>query len=308
MKNSNSQHQGLLLFKLTERQSFAIGTLKVREIVPFQPLTNIPQSHRTILGSTPIRGKTMPIIDLAAAVGSRALAKEELSTSFIIITDCQRQLIGFAVRGIERIIERSWKDISAPPSSVGNKAFVSGVTQFEDKMVQLLDVEQLLSIIFPTSAGNLLPHISEREQSILRRCKILVVDDSAVARKQLAGALDFADVPFEVCSDGQHALDAMVAASNASEPFDILVSDVEMPGLDGYELTFEVRSNPALAKAYIIVHTSLSSEISVDRAHQVGANEALTKFDADELIHAMLRGAEKVEKGDVKPGVENHKI
>lgn len=73
---------------------------------------------------------------------------------------------------------------------------------------------------------------------------------------------------------------------------DILVSDIEMPGLDGYELAFEVQSDPRLAEAYIILHTSLSSEISVERAHQVGAHEALTKFEANELIQAMLRGAE----------------
>ena len=75
-----------------------------------------------------------------------------------------------------------------------------------------------------------------------------------------------------------------------------------MPGLDGYELAFEVRNNPQLAGIYIILHTSLSSEISVDRAHQVGANEALEKFDAAELLHGMLRGALHVERGDVVPG------
>jgi two-component system chemotaxis response regulator CheV len=72
----------------------------------------------------------------------------------------------------------------------------------------------------------------------------------------------------------------------------LLVSDIEMPGLDGYELTFEVRNSPDLAAAYIILHTSLSSEISVNQAQQVGANEALTKFDAKELVISMMRGVE----------------
>lgn len=84
----------------------------------------------------------------------------------------------------------------------------------------------------------------------------------------------------------------MEKAAAEKRPVDLLVSDIEMPGLDGYELAFEVRDKPALAGAYIILHTSLSSEISVSQAHQVGANEALTKFDAHELIEAMLRGAQ----------------
>ena len=74
-----------------------------------------------------------------------------------------------------------------------------------------------------------------------------------------------------------------------------MVSDIEMPGLDGYELAFEVKNNPAIEHAYIILHTSLSSEISVSQAKQVGANEALTKFDAKELIEAMLRGAQALQ-------------
>ena len=86
---------------------------------------------------------------------------------------------------------------------------------------------------------------------------------------------------------------AMHKKASEGNPVDILVSDIEMPGLDGYELTFEVRSAPALANAYIILHTSLSSEISVSQAKQVGANEALTKFDAKELVQSMLRAAKR---------------
>lgn len=81
---------------------------------------------------------------------------------------------------------------------------------------------------------------------------------------------------------------------------DILVSDIEMPGLDGYELAFEVQNDSQLNHAYCILHTSLSSEICVDRAHQVGAHEALEKFNATELIEAMLRGAKKLESQRLK--------
>ena len=116
------------------------------------------------------------------------------------------------------------------------------------------------------------------------------MDDSAVARRQLEQALTKIDVPFKVCKNGNDALDVMKECAGKENPIDILVSDIEMPGLDGYELTFEVRSTPEIAQAYIILHTSLSSKMSVDRANQVGANDALTKFAAQSLIDAMLKG------------------
>ncbi|ABX50102.1 response regulator receiver modulated CheW protein [Shewanella baltica OS625] len=292
MKSKASQSQGLLLFRLSQTQVFALGTLKVRELVPYTRLSKIPQSHPTILGASTIRGHTIPIIDMAAAIGYRPIAPEEREKCYIIITDCQRMIIGFLVRGIDKIIECNWRDIEAPSSSLGKNAYLTGVTRFEDQLVQLLDVELLLSKIFPDNPQANRAILTDVQREKLKPMNILLVDDSKVARKQLSDALDMINIPYRVTADGKEALVMMEQAALEHHPIDILVSDIEMPGLDGYELAFEVRDNPLTAKAYIILHTSLSSEISVSQAHQVGANEALTKFDAHELIDAMLRGAD----------------
>jgi len=201
-------------------------------------------------------------------------------------------IIGFLVRGIDKIIECNWRDIEAPSSSLGKNAYLTGVTRFEDQLVQLLDVELLLSKIFPDNPKANRAILTDVQREKLKPMNILLVDDSKVARKQLSDALDMINIPYRVTADGKEALVMMEQAALEHHPIDILVSDIEMPGLDGYELAFEVRDNPLTAKAYIILHTSLSSEISVSQAHQVGANEALTKFDAHELIDAMLRGAD----------------
>lgn len=306
MSQVNSKSQGLLIFNLTATQTFALGTLKVREIVPYQPLTVLPHSHHAVVGSASIRGITMPVIDIASAVNYRPLQPDEIEHCHIIVTDCLRQKIGFLVRGIDRIVEAKWQDILPPPSSVGRHAFVAGLTEIEGKLVQLLDLEHVVADIFPLAYDECHATISDTEQTLLSRRKILVVDDSSIARKQLADAMDKLGIEAHVCVNGQEALNTLQAAvdQEVPQPFDIIVSDIEMPGLDGYELTFEVRSNRALENAYIILHTSLSSEISVDQAHQVGANEALTKFNAQELIDAMLRGARKIESNDVTAGVE----
>lgn len=286
-----SQSQGLLLFHLNQSQLFALGTLKIRELVPFTALTKIPNSHPSIMGAATVRGGTIPVIDMAAGIGFRPIDESELEHCFIIITDCQRMVIGFVVRAIDKIIECNWRDIEPPATNLGKNAFLTGVTRFEGQLVQLLDVELLLSKIFPHDPSVNRAILTDVQREKLKPLRILIVDDSKVARKQLSDALDSINIGYQVTSNGQEALTMMVDAAKERNPVQLLVSDIEMPGLDGYELSFEVKNNPEIAKAYIILHTSLSSEISLSQAKQVGANEALTKFDAKELIEAMLRGA-----------------
>jgi two-component system chemotaxis response regulator CheV len=289
MQSTSSQSQGLLLFKLSALQSFALGTLKIQEIVPYQRLTKLPNTDNNIIGAASIRGQTLSIIDMAAAVGYPPIGEEEKSDCVIIITDCSRQHVGFLVRKIERIIDCNWKNIDPPPSSLGHKTYITGITRFDDQLIQLLDIELLLSQIFPDTDEHSV-EITGVQKGLLQNEHILLVDDSAVARRQLENALTRIDVPFKVCKNGNDALQVMQEYAQKEDPITILVSDIEMPGLDGYELTFEVRSIKEIANAYIILHTSLSSEMSVDRAQQVGADDALTKFEAQSLINAMLKG------------------
>ena len=295
MQSTSSQSQGLLLFKLSQLQSFALGTLKIQEIVPYQPLTKLPNAEPHVAGTTSIRGQTLSIIDMASAVGYPPISEAEKNDCVIIITDCSRMQVGFLVRKIERIIECNWKNIDPPPHSLGDKTYITGITRFENKLIQLLDVELLLAEIFPDEDDKAV-EITGVQKGLLQNSHILLVDDSAVARRQLETALTNIDVPFKVCKNGHDALAVMKQCAEKENPIDILVCDIEMPGIDGYELTFEVRSVPELANAYIILHTSLSSEMSVDRANQVGANDALTKFDSQELVNAMLKGAKKHQK------------
>ena len=93
MTSKANQSQGMLLFHLSARQSFAIGTLKVKEIVPYTQLTALPQSHPTVLGAASMRGTTIPVIDMAMAVGYRPISREEMPHCFIIITDCRRRCV-----------------------------------------------------------------------------------------------------------------------------------------------------------------------------------------------------------------------
>ncbi|MFA0087758.1 chemotaxis protein [Vibrio sp. 10N.261.51.F12] len=288
-----NQAQGMLLFTLNmQKQRFAIGTLKVREIVPFLPTTQIPYSHQHVVGTVSIRGLTVPVIDMAAAIGFRPITPEEYSSTYLVVTDCLRTVVAFMVREIDKIIECNWREIEPAPDSSGKNIFVTGVTKFNGDIVQLLDLELLLSKIYPQYADTKIPMLTDVQRERMKALNVLLVDDSSIARKQLGDALNQINIPFNICKDGNSALAFMRDQANRSNAVDILVSDIEMPGLDGYELVFEVQNDSSLNQAYRILHTSLSSEMCTDRARQVGAHEALMKFNAGELIEAMLRGAE----------------
>ncbi|MDP4494267.1 chemotaxis protein [Vibrio sp. AH4] len=296
-----NQSQGMLMFTLSaQQQLFAIGTLKVREIVTYQPMTQIPYSHHHVIGTVTIRNLTVPVIDMAAAIGFRPIQPSEYQKCYLIVTDCLRTVVAFMVRTIEKIIECDWRHIESSPSTAGHDVFVTGITRYQDKIVQLLDVELLLSKIYPQYESSKVPMLTDIERERLKPLHILLVDDSSIARKQLSDALDSINIPYQICKNGSDAIDLMRDMAQQHRAIDILVSDIEMPGLDGYELAFEVQNDSLLNHAYCILHTSLSSEICVDRAHQVGAHEALEKFNATELIEAMLRGAKKLESQRLK--------
>lgn len=115
---------------------------------------------------------------MAAAVGYQKLDKEELARSFIMVTDCQRMVIGFLVRAIDKIVECNWRDIESPPNNLGSNAYLTGVTRLGDELVQLLDVELLLSKIFPASRETSRAILTDMQREKLKPLKILLVDDS----------------------------------------------------------------------------------------------------------------------------------
>lgn len=292
MTSKSNYSQGLLLFRLKNGHQFALGTLKIQELVPYKAVTPMLKSEAGIKGVLTIRNQTIAVIDMAEVIGLGPVSESKLNESFIVVTDCQRRVVGFVVSQIEKIVETNWREIRQPDKILGTDVFITGTVEVEGEFIQLMDVELLLNKIYPPDPRAALAVITDFQREQLRPMNILVVDDSLTARRQLTDVLELLNVPSCVTDNGQKALVYMRDQASKGHPVNLLVSDIEMPGLDGYELTFEVRNSPDLAAAYIILHTSLSSEISVNQAQQVGANEALTKFDAKELVISMMRGVE----------------
>lgn len=289
----------LLLFSLPGRsQRFGINVFKVREVLQCPRLTVMPKIHRYVRGVAHIRGQTISVIDLSMAIGGRSV--DNLDNSFVIIAEYNRSVQGFLVEGVEKIINMDWSKILPPPQGMGKINYLTAVTQVDDKLVEILDVEKILDEISPvlTDVNDDIVHevqadieqkLQESGQENIKR-KVMVADDSSVARKQVERALKTLGLEAVLATNGQEAFDILKEMSKEGSIYDqigLLISDIEMPEMDGYTLTAKLRNEPELNKLKIILHTSLSGVFNQAMVKKVGADNFIAKFNPDDLAKAV---------------------
>ncbi len=280
----------LLLFKLGGIQRYGINVFKVKEVLQCPPLTALPKLHPSIRGIANIRGQTISVIDMNLATGGRAI--DNIEERFIIITEYNRSVQGFLVGSVERIININWEDVLPPPNGVGRSNYLTAVTNIDGSLVEILDVEKVLDEIAPVNTEVAADVIEEGIKERVANKKILVADDSSVARKQIQRAITALGIECEMVKDGKEALDLLKEVSKTqpvTERYALMISDVEMPEMDGYTLTSEVKSNPDLAALHIILHTSLSGVFNQAMVEKVGADDFIAKFNPDELAAAVQK-------------------
>lgn len=286
----------LLLFRLNGRQLYGINVFKVQEVIRCPGLTHIPNSKPAVVGIASMRGKTIPVIDLAYAMGQNRMVKENFSDAFVIIADYNRSVQGFLVDAVERIVNMNWEDILAPPKGSGGTTYMTAVTRVDEKLVEIIDVEKILSEISGQSeivSAKLLEGNAGNKASD-SQYHILIADDSSVARNQIKRTLDQLGLQCSLVKDGAEALEFLRDIAKEEGPItdhiSLVISDVEMPNMDGYTLTTEIRKNSALKDLYIILHTSLSGVFNQAMVQKVGADKFIPKFKPDELAQAVLDG------------------
>ncbi|MFB2866111.1 chemotaxis protein CheV [Aeromonas sp. MdU4] len=278
----------LLLFRLNGRQRFGINVFKVREVLQCPPLTVMPKLNSCIRGVAHIRGQTISVIDLSMAMGKRPI--EDLSKCFIIISEYNRSIQGFLVHSVERIINMNWESILPPPKGAGRINYMTAVTEVDGELVEILDVERILNEISPvsTEVSKELVEASVEHPTLGR--PVLVADDSSVARKQVQRALEAIGVECVLAKDGREALNMLLEMTKSGPIKDqiaLVISDIEMPEMDGYTFTAEIRNNPNLKDLHVILHTSLSGVFNQAMVQKVGANNFIAKFQPDELAKAV---------------------
>ena len=278
----------LLLFRLNGRQRFGINVFKVREVLQCPQLTIMPKLHPYVRGVAHIRGNTISVIDLSMATGGRPIA--DLSKCFIIIAEYNRSVQGFLVGSVERIINMNWESILPPPKGAGRYNYMTAVTEVDGELVEILDVEKILDEISPVNSEVSKELVVESDKHNPHGRPVLVADDSSVARKQVERALNTIGVKCILAKDGKDALNMlndMAKKGPIEDQVALVISDIEMPEMDGYTLTAEIRNNPALRGLHIILHTSLSGVFNQAMVQKVGANNFIAKFNPDELAKAV---------------------
>lgn len=282
----------LLLFRLHGNQPFGINVFKVREVLQCPELTEMPGSSPHVRGIAHLRGVPVMVIDLNQATGGKRI--EDLSTAFVLVTEYNRHTQGFLVSGVDRIINTNWDKILPPPKGAGSSHYLTAVTEIDGKLVQIIDVEKVFSEITPVNedvSDDVKTKATERNFDDLI---VLVADDSAVARNQVKRALTSIGINVELVNDGKLALDwltkkAEEMGGDISAKIPLLISDIEMPEMDGYTLTAEVKANPDLKHMHVVLHSSLSGVFNEAMVKKVGADQFIAKFHPDELVSAVQK-------------------
>ncbi|WP_285164979.1 chemotaxis protein CheV [Shewanella goraebulensis] len=280
----------LLLFKISATQLFAINVFKVKEVVKLPPLSALPGSNNNVSGVANIRGMSIPVINLRGAIGFSPMPVSEDCN--LIITEYNRSVQGFLVGKVEHIVNMTWSDIMPPPKSAGANNYLTAITKLQDnnveRLVSIIDVEKILAEIIDydisLSDGVLDEHLAEH----MPGKKVLIVDDSSTARKQVRDTLSQLGIEIIEASDGLQALNLLQRWADegkdvASELL-MMITDAEMPEMDGYKLTSEIRADKRMASLFITLNTSLSGSFNHAMVEKVGCDEFISKFQPDLLV------------------------
>lgn len=282
----------LLLFKLTGSQRFGINVFKVREVMPCPKLTILPKQDAFVKGVAHIRGHTISVIDLSKSTGGPEIVQTE--NSFVVITEYNRTVQAFLVSSVERIVTLSWKDVMPPPEGTGKSSYLTAVTEIDNEMVSILDVEKILNEINPISTKLSDGIVDESLGAEIGERVIMVVDDSSVARNQVKRALEPFGLNILLAKNGQDALEQLQAITEQcekvlSEKVALIISDIEMPEMDGYTLTSIIKHREKMKGVPVILHTSLSGVFNNAMVKKVGAEDFIPKFNPDELATAVKK-------------------
>ncbi len=285
----------LLMFHLGTEEIYGLNVFKIREVMKLPPVTIIPDSDPRVLGIVNLRGENIALVDLKQSIG---LGPVNHDGAKLIITEYNERKQGFLVSGVDRIIRMSWERIHIPPPMVqsSRQGSVTAVTKLDDgRMVLILDVEKVLAELHPKSDEETFVGIDP--YAGLAGKRMLIADDSIVARKQIAKTLDRLGVIWEETCTGKEALKRLRFYAQDSEStgqplstyIDGLLTDIEMPEMDGFSLTKHLREDARFAKLPILMHSSLSGSCNIEKGKSVGVTDFVTKFDPKVLRQKLIQ-------------------
>jgi len=275
------------------KETYGINVFKVREVMRTPPITRAPEMPPAVEGMVSLRGALVPVLDLARYAGVDIQGTPEI----MIVTEYNGHTQGFLVEAVDTILRLDWARMRVPPEMLLKQTggFVTAVTELTDgRLVMMLDVERILAET--TSYDNELEFQSLQPLQA-REKTILFADDSSVARKQIERTLDALQIRHISAVNGNHAwrelerVATVAEASNrrACELVHAVLTDVEMPEMDGFLLTKRIKSDPRFAGIPVIMHSSLSGLQNQHLGMSVGVDEYVSKFEPQKLAEALTR-------------------
>ncbi|WP_282166148.1 chemotaxis protein CheV [Shewanella japonica] len=285
----------LLLFKISATQLFAINVFKVKEVVKLPALSALPGSNSNISGVANIRGMSIPVINLRGAIGFSPMPVSEDCN--LIITEYNRSVQGFLVGKVEHIVNMTWSDIMPPPKSAGANNYLTAITKLTEndveRLVSIIDVEKVLAEIIDYDISLSDGVLDEQLAEHMQGKKVLIVDDSSTARKQVRDTLSQLGIEIIEASDGLQALHYLQKLTaegiDVTTEFLMMITDAEMPEMDGYKLTSEIRADEKMSDLYITLNTSLSGSFNHAMVEKVGCDEFISKFQPDLLVDVVQK-------------------
>ena len=282
----------LLLFRLGGRQLFGVNVFKVQEVLRRPQLFQLPGLPAEFAGVADVRGRSVPVLDLGLSIHHPERDADAANgPDYLVVTEFNRAIQGFLVSGVERIVNIAVEDIHPPPDLGAAASYLTAVTRFQGELIQVIDVESVLADIrkdrmdLPLAPGMALATDAPAMH-------VLVVDDSRVARTQIRNVLEQLGVTATLLSDGRQALDHLLqvhaSGEDPAQRYAMVISDIEMPAMDGYTLTTEIRRHPGLAGLYVLLHTSLSGVFNNAMVERVGANAFVAKYSPNDLAAMIL--------------------
>ena len=277
----------------SREETFGINVFKVREVIKTPPITTAPGMIPAVKGMVSLRGNLIPVIDLAEYIG---IGTDD-SRDVLILTEYNGKTQGFLVKSVDTILRISWEEMRVPPAMIaGNlSGLVTAVTELKNgTLVMMLDVEKLLSELSPNDAEEL---AFNAIQPITTTKMVYFTDDSSVARKQIQKTLTALNVSFAFAQNGGEAYaelmkiadSAISANKKVSDIIGLILTDVEMPEMDGYTLTKKIKADSRFSGIPIIMHSSLSGNQNQSLGKSVGVDEYVSKFEPHRLSETIKR-------------------
>jgi two-component system chemotaxis response regulator CheV len=293
----------LLLFNLGEapgsgqRELFGINVFKVREVLVMPAITELANAHEHLMGVANIRGQIIPVINLPAVAGS--LPTQGLN--ILMVTEFGRTVQAFAVEDVREIVRLDWDQV-LPAESSHAGAVISGIARLDGptadtRLAQVLDVEQILKTVMPVTTEEINREVVGPELVLPAGSVILAVDDSAVARSVIELGLQAMGVHYIMTKTGKEAwerlqsisAEAIAAGQSAKDRVAVVLTDLEMPEMDGFTLTRLIKQDPRFKAIPVVIHSSLTGATNENHVKGVGANAYVAKFAPRELA-ATIRG------------------